>query len=66
MRCPKSISAKMNDTKPMNHRSLSTIEISSAFLAFTGLIVIWISDPCYTSDLTALSLKSIPATSNDT
>jgi hypothetical protein len=57
MSCLKSISAKVNDTKLMNHRSSSTIEISSDFLFFLGLWLIWISDPSYTSDLTALLLK---------
>jgi hypothetical protein len=66
MRCLKSISAKVNDTKPVNHRSSSNIEIPSAFLVVLELRLIWISDPSYTSDLTALSLKFIPATSNDT
>jgi hypothetical protein len=66
MRCLKSISGKVNDTKLMNHRSSSTIGMSSAFLVFLGLRLIWIFDPSYTSDLTALLLKSIPATSNDT
>jgi hypothetical protein len=66
MKCLKFISAKVNDTKLMNHRSSSIIEISLAFLAFLGLRLRWISDPGYTSDLTALSLKSVPATSNDT
>jgi hypothetical protein len=66
MRCLKSISAKVNGTKQMNHKSSSTIEISCAFLVFLGLRLIWIYDPKYASDLTVLSFQSVPATSNDT
>jgi hypothetical protein len=53
-------------TTQINHRFSSTIKISSAFLVFLGLRLMWISDPSYTSNRTAWSLKSIPATSNDT
>jgi hypothetical protein len=65
MRCLKSIYAEVNDTKLMNHRSSFTIKISSAFLVFLRLRLIWISGPSWTSDLTALLFKSILATWNE-
>jgi hypothetical protein len=40
----------------MSYRSSFAIEISSAFLVFLEPRLIWISDPSYASDLTALSL----------